>query len=78
MPPSPEALKTLEARLNKDAQLQAAFLKDPVSVLRREGVELTPAMVRAIKSQVTEIGLAKLPKAAKPKIVISISIRVKF
>ncbi len=78
MPPSPESLKKLEAELNRNPELQAAFLKNPVQVLKRQGVELTPAMARAVKSQFAEMQLSRLPKAAKPKIAIEIVIRVKF
>jgi hypothetical protein len=73
------ALKKLEARLNSEDALQAEFLKNPVALMKREGVELTPEMEKAVKAQVSELQLGKLSKlAAKPKIGIKISITIKF
>jgi len=62
----------LESRLNKDNSLRREFLKDPVKVLKREGVEVTPAMASNLKAQFKDLQLKKLPKAA----AISIRIRV--
>lgn len=50
----------LENRLNMDEKLRTDFLKDPTGVLKREGVELTPAMVKAIKTQFKVIQTPKL------------------
>ena len=79
MPAQANPLKDLEVRLNRDAALQGEFLKDPVKVLKREGMEVTPDMARAIKAQMAELGVAKIDKlAAKPKIGIKITITIKF
>jgi hypothetical protein len=38
--PSDSKLKALQTRINKDTKLRNAFIKDPGSVLRKEGIEL--------------------------------------
>lgn len=79
--PKPEdsALKNLEARLNSDETLRAEFLKNPSAVMKREGVVLSPAMEKAVKAQVRELGLSRLAAVAKkPKVEVSISIKIKF
>ena len=37
-------LADLERRLNENQDLQADFMKDPTSVLEREGIVMTPKM----------------------------------
>ena len=71
-------LKDLEDRLNRDARLRSEFLKDPVKILKREGVELAPEMARSVREQFKDLQLPKLPKRRFPKIVIKISISIKF
>jgi hypothetical protein len=71
-------LKDLEDRLNRDARLRNEFLKDPVRILKREGVELAPEMARSVREQFKDLQLPKLPKVRFPKIVIKISIGIKF
>jgi hypothetical protein len=73
------ALKNLEARLNSDEALQAAFLKNPSAVMKREGIVLSPEMEKAVKAQVSDLALSKLATLArKPKIGIKITITIKF
>jgi hypothetical protein len=74
-----KSLKALEARLNKEPDLLAKFLKDPVKLIQGEGIELSPDQASAIKSQFADLQLKNLPKPpAKPKISISIVIRIRF
>ncbi|HWC76890.1 MAG TPA: hypothetical protein VG778_05480 [Blastocatellia bacterium] len=79
MPAKKNPLKDLETRLNKDDALQRVFLKDPVGLLKREGVELSPSQAREIKAQFTNLQLPKIQTAAlRPRISISISITIRF
>jgi len=74
-------IQSLERRLNADSKLQSEFLKDPVTVLKREGITMTADAAKAVKAQFTELQLQKIPKIpelAKPKIGITIKITVKF
>ncbi len=68
----------LESRLNKDNSLRREFLKDPVKVLKREGVEVTPAMASNLKAQFKDLQLKKLPKAAAISIRIRVCVGVTF
>jgi len=68
----------LESRLNKDDSLRKEFLKDPVKVLKREGVEVTPAMASNLKAQFKDLQLQKLPKAAAVSIRIRVCVGVTF
>jgi hypothetical protein len=70
--------KGLENRLNKDDSLRREFLKDPVKVLKREGVEVTPAMASNLKAQFKDLQLKKLPRAAAVSIRIRVCIGVTF
>jgi len=73
------ALKALEARLNQDPDLLAKFLKDPVKLIKGEGIALTADQASAIKSQFADLQLKNVPKLkSKPKISISIVIRIRF
>lgn len=69
------SLGDLENRLNKDEKLQAEFLKDPVAVLKREGMELTPDLAKSVKEQFDDIRVKKMQTLAKkPRITIRIVI----
>ena len=75
-----EKLKSLEDRLNKDDALRDEFMKDPAAILKREGVELSDAHLKAVHDQISQMnlsGLTKMP-AARPKIGISIFITIRF
>jgi hypothetical protein len=73
------SFEDLEKRLNRDEKLRAEFLKDPVMVLKREGIELTPEMAKSVKAQFEEIQLPKLQSLAlKPSIGIGIRIIIRF
>ena len=49
----------LEARLNSDQKLRAAFLADPVAVLAGEGVILSAAQANALRTAVARMGPSK-------------------
>ena len=69
------SLGDLENRLNKDEKLQAEFLKDPIVVLKREGIELTPDLAKSVKEQFEEIRVKKMQSLLrKPRITIRIVI----
>ena len=63
----------LENRLNSDEKLRNEFFKDPVGVLTREDIKLTPQVAEAIKEQ---FDLLRTPKfqslGIKPRIEITI------
>ena len=78
MPTDPK-YSALEKTLNTDHNLRAAFVKDPATVLKQQGIELTPQAVSAIHSQIAAL---KIPERPTPQfhwphihinIVISIS-----
>lgn len=72
-------MRGLEDQLNKDEKLRDEFLKDPVKILKREGIELTPAQAKSVKDQFEDMQLPKAQAlAAKPKIGIKISITIRF
>jgi len=71
-------LRDLESRLNRDDSLRREFLKDPVRLLKREGMEVTPAMANNLKAQFKDLQLKKLPKAAAAAIRIRVCVGVKF
>jgi hypothetical protein len=72
-------LRQLENRLNTEDALRSEFLKDPVGVLKREGIEPTPEMAKSLKSEFTKMQLPKVQSlAAKPKIGIEIRIVIRF
>jgi hypothetical protein len=74
-------LGDLEKRLNEDKTMQKKFLKDPVKLLRDEGVRLAPDMEEYLKSMSTQI---KVPRTAtaraarQSRAAIMISIRIEF
>jgi len=71
------SLKALENSLNKDENLRAAFLKDPVKGLKGGGIDLSADQATSIKSQFSELGLKKLPDlAARIRISIKIGIGI--
>ena len=74
----PKKLRDLESRLNKDDNLRREFLKDPVTVLKREGAEVTPAMASNLKAQFKDLQLQRLPKAAAATIRIRVCVGVSF
>jgi hypothetical protein len=77
MAKKPNPLKQLEDRLNTEDAFLTEFLKDPVGVLKREGVELTPDMAKSVKAQFTDMQLPKIDALKpKPKPRISIEIRI--
>ena len=79
MPTRKNPLKDLETRLNKDDALQRQFLKDPVGMIKREGVELSPAQAKEIKAQFTNLQLPKLQAVQlRPRISIGICIGIRF
>jgi len=67
----------LEDRLNSDDGLRAEFLKDPVKVLTREGVDLSPAAAKSVRAQFQGLQLPKIG-SSKPRIGISITITIRF
>jgi hypothetical protein len=71
-------LKKLEDQINRDDKLRSEFLKDPVKVLKREGVEVTPAMASGIKAQFKDLQLQKMPRAAAALIRIRVCVGVTF
>jgi len=74
-----QALKDLETRLNRDTALRSRFLKDPVGVLKAEGIELTPTMAKSVKEQFKDLQVPKLDKLAqRPRIGIRITITIRF
>jgi hypothetical protein len=73
-----DQLKDLESRLNSDAKLRGDFLKDPVKLLKSEGVEVTAAMAANIKAQFKDLQLQSLPKAAAATIRIRVCVGVSF
>jgi hypothetical protein len=79
MAKKPNPMKQLEDRLNSEDALRKEFLKDPVSILKREGIELTADQARSVRAQFTNMQLPNVESmAAKPKIVVEISISVRF
>ncbi|MEI4486954.1 hypothetical protein V8J36_12210 [Frigidibacter sp. MR17.14] len=48
-------LADLERRLNENQDLQADFMKDPTSVLEREGIVMTPKMKENLQKFVREM-----------------------
>ena len=74
-------LKDLEKRLNDDPKLAEKFLKNPVATLKAEGITLSPEMARDLNSFIETSQTTTKPKAgelARPRISISISIRIRF
>jgi hypothetical protein len=55
-------LKKLEQSLNEDSKVLTAFLRDPASILKQEGIELSAEQVSSIKSQMGAMRLGKLLK----------------
>lgn len=74
MNPPNKALKNLENQLNRDKNLRAEFLKDPVKILKQEGLEVTPEMAKSVKAQFADMQLPK-SQALGLKIKIGIGIR---
>lgn len=68
----------LEKRLNSDHTLRGNFIKDPASVLKQQGVEVTPEIERAVHSQITGLKLPEKPAAdfRFPHIHIHINISI--
>ncbi|HWD28803.1 MAG TPA: hypothetical protein VG387_16645 [Rhizomicrobium sp.] len=72
-------VSAIEDELNKNADAQAAFLKNPSSYLAGKGLKLNAKQNSDLKGMVADMqpkNLAAL--AARPKIGIGISIRVRF
>jgi hypothetical protein len=74
-------LGDLQNRLNTDSALRQQFFKDPIDVLKKEGISLSPQMERDLKALVSQTQSPKPPvagssiagPAAGPGIAIEIS-----
>lgn len=82
-----KSLSQLQKRLNQDTRLRAQFLKDPGSVLRKEGVELTPEKEQALAQftqQVTapakqvSVDSIRQRAAARARVEVEVSVTVRF
>ena len=77
-------LKTIEHRLNSDPDYQREFLKDPVGLLQKEGLELTNSIAGNLRKFVGNLsgaqpGVAGSNLGANPQEVgIGISIGKSF
>jgi hypothetical protein len=70
-------LGDLQKRLNKDPNLNAKFIKDPVGTLRSEGVALDPDMAKELKSLISKAKTTRasdLALRARIRIIIKIGI----
>jgi len=52
-------LGLLEKRLNSDSQFRQEFLKDPIGLLRREGLVLSMEQERQLRQTVAKLQTAK-------------------
>lgn len=77
-------LRTIEGKLNSDPAYQREFLRDPVDLLKREGLELTDSMADNLRRFVGNLsgaqqGVAGSNLGANPQEVgIGISIGKSF
>ena len=69
-------LAGLQTRLNKDQELKAKFVKDPVATLRAEGVKVDAEQAKQLKSLVSSA--SKRPPAELARIRIIIRIGIEF
>ena len=69
-------LAGLQTRLNKDQELKAKFVKDPVGTLRAEGVKVDAEQAKQLKSLVS--AASKRPPAELARIRIVIRIGIEF
>jgi hypothetical protein len=78
--PSATKLKTLQETLNKNKRLRSAFLADPGSVLRAQGVEIGEAKEKQIASYLTELTVPQRNafQAEFLRIRIGISVRIRI
>ncbi len=51
--------KSVQQRLNEDAQYKEKFLRDPVAAVKEEGVSPTPDMEQALKKFTQEVNAKK-------------------
>jgi hypothetical protein len=54
-------LGRFEERLNSDPSLRQEFLRDPVQILRREGVILSAEQARRLRDAVSKISATRPP-----------------
>jgi hypothetical protein len=54
-------LGRFEERLNSDPNLRQEFLRDPVQILRREGVVLSAEQARRLRDAVSKISATRPP-----------------
>lgn len=75
-------LRAIEKRLNSDADARAAFLKNPVTYMSGQGVDLSPKAKTDLKNLVQDMKqsprLAEGAAIRRPGITIMISIRIEF
>lgn len=86
------SLSQLQTRINQDTRLRSQFLKDPGSVLRKQGVELSPEKAQQLAQftqQVTapakQVSIDALQQRAiggasklRTEVEVTVSVRIRF
>lgn len=76
--PSAAKLKTLQDSLNKNKRLRSAFIEDPGSVLRAQGVEIGTDKERQIASYLADLTAPQRSAFEAQLIRIRIGVRVRI
>lgn len=80
------ALKNLESKINNDTRSRNAFLADPGEVLRNEGVELTAAREKQLKTFLAKqtkvpggkVTGASIRASGAAAVEVEVTVKVKF
>ena len=74
-------LKELQEKLNSDEKYQSRFLKDPVGIFKKEGINLSPEMEKDLNKSIKDLKIAPdapLGSSLKKGRGVMISITIRF